>query len=284
MRVLVTGATGFVGTHVVRELLARDCSVVATAEDAAEAEGCEWIDDVDFVPCDLSGTCADASELGRGVDALIHLAWMGLPDYRGLFHLERNLPMSYALVKAMLEAGVRRVVGVGTCLEYGLRNGCLHEDLDPRPVTAYGLAKDTLRRFIEALGTVHDVRFSWARLFYMYGPGQHRNSLLSQLDAALARGDCAFDMSGGEQLRDYLPVSEVAECLVSIALDPQAVGIVNCCSGKPISVRRLVEEHVASRGATIRLNLGCYPYPDYEPMAFWGDRRRLDIILERRQA
>lgn len=284
MRVLVTGATGFVGTHVVRELLARNCDVVATAKEAGEAEGCEWIDDVDFVPCDLSGGCGPGSALRGDVDALIHLAWGGLPDYRGLLHLEQNLPMSYAFVKAMLEAGLRRLVAVGTCLEYGLRNGCLHEDVDPRPVTAYGLAKDTLRRSIDVLATVHDFRFSWVRLFYMYGPGQHPNSLLSQLDAALARGERTFDMSGGEQLRDYLPVSKVAEYLVSVALHPRATGIVNCCSGRPISVRRLVEEHVASRGAAIQLNLGHYPYPDYEPMAFWGDRRRLEAILGRQEA
>jgi dTDP-6-deoxy-L-talose 4-dehydrogenase (NAD+) len=85
-------------------------------------------------------------------------------------------------------------------------------------------------------------------------------------------------MSGGEQLRDYLPVGQIAERLVSLALTARNNGIVNVCSGIPVSVRELVERWVEQNGWAIRLDLGRYPYPDYEPMAFWGDRRKLDRL------
>jgi dTDP-6-deoxy-L-talose 4-dehydrogenase (NAD+) len=117
----------------------------------------------------------------------------------------------------------------------------------------------------------------------MYGEGQNPGSLLAQLDRAIEAGDPVFNMSGGEQLRDYLPVQQVAAYLVTIAESPNFGGIVNVCSGVPISVRRLVEQRIADRKSMIRLNLGYYPYPDYEPMAFWGDRHKLDGILEGRQ-
>ena len=109
----------------------------------------------------------------------------------------------------------------------------------------------------------------------MYGPGQNPNSILSQLDIAIESGKTVFNMSGGEQLRDYLPIEKVAKILVSIVNRRQKHGIIHCCSGEPISIRRLVEEHLQKRNASIKLNLGYYPYPDYEPMAFWGDNNNL---------
>jgi dTDP-6-deoxy-L-talose 4-dehydrogenase (NAD+) len=94
--------------------------------------------------------------------------------------------------------------------------------------------------------------------------------LLAQLDKAIAEGAKEFNMSGGEQLRDYLPVETVAENIVRAAIDPAMNGIYNCCSGVPVSVKAMVENHLANKNLKIRLNLGCYPYNDYEPMAFWG--------------
>ena len=88
-------------------------------------------------------------------------------------------------------------------------------------------------------------------------------------------------MSGGEQLRDFMPVERLAENLVALALTQGHHGVVNLCSGQPISVQRLVKDRVQALGAEIDLNFGAYPYPDYEPMAFWGARRKLDTLLRR---
>ncbi len=87
-------------------------------------------------------------------------------------------------------------------------------------------------------------------------------------------------MSGGEQLRDYLPVTDVAKYIVSLALQGKDIGNVNICSGKPVSVLKLVEDLIVENDWRIKLNLGHYPYPDYEPMAFWGDRQKLDHYME----
>ena len=146
--------------------------------------------------------------------------------------------------------------------------------METRPANPYGFAKDTLRKQLQQLQTVHPFGLTWARLFYMYGEGQPETSLFPMLKKAVAAGDAAFKMSGGEQLRDYLPVSEVARRLVGLALTPRNLGPVNICSGSPISVRRLVEGWIEEYGWKIELELGRLPYPDYEPMAFWGDDAR----------
>lgn len=281
MRVVVTGATGFVGRHVVSALLREGHAVTAVARDEARAQAMPWFGDVKFVAHDIhrSDASADARSLFGEPEVLMHLAWKGLPAYKDLFHIEENLPGNYHFVKSMIEAGTRQVLVAGTCFEYGLRNGCLGEDAPTAPVTAYGLAKDTLRKFLELLTRDGKTVFQWGRLFYMYGPGQHEKSLLAQLDRAVENGDTAFNMSGGEQLRDYLPVEEVGARLVKLMAHPEYNGTTNICSGEPISVRRLVERHLAGRGASMNLNLGHYPYADYEPMAFWGDPSRCNAML-----
>lgn len=281
MKVLVTGATGFLGRHVVPALLARGHEVVATARSAESAKALPWFDAVRFLPHDLHADPAAAPECFGEADALVHLAWPGLPNYRAAFHYETNLPADYRFLKAMVGRGVKRVLVTGTCFEYGMRDGCLTEDLPACPANAYALAKDTLRKFLHLLQGQHPFLLQWARLFYLYGPGQNPNSLLAQLDSAIDRGDAVFNMSGGEQLRDYLPIEEAARLLALILGHPQLDGIVNCCSGQPVSVRRLVERRIAERNARVGLNLGHYPYPDYEPMAFWGGRGKLDRCLER---
>jgi dTDP-6-deoxy-L-talose 4-dehydrogenase (NAD+) len=232
------------------------------------------------VQLDLHDAPANAFELMGRPDALIHLAWSGLPNYKSLHHFEHELPAQYHFLKNLVESGLQSLVVAGTCFEYGMQSGALSEDIAPQPSNPYGFAKDALRCQLEYLKSTHPFQLTWARLFYLYGEGQAESSLFPQLRQAAERGDPVFNMSGGEQLRDYLPVTEVARHLVSLALAKRDMGAVNVCSGAPISVRKLVEGWIKENGWSIALNLGHYPYPDYEPMAFWGDRRKLDSLQE----
>lgn len=274
MRIAVTGATGFIGRHVVRNLCERGIRPVLSARNPpAEDLGCE------FITLDINNPPEDVFSRLKNPDVLIHLAWGGLPHYRSLHHFEQELPSQYRFLKLLIENGLRQLVIAGTCFEYGLTEGRLSEEMPTHPCTVYGLAKDTLRRALEFLQTTIPFQLTWARLFYLFGEDQSPNSLYGQLKKIALTGSIRFPMSGGEQLRDYLPVEEAARLLVDLAIRPQNCGIVNICSGQPISVRRLVERWIEERGWNIKLELGYYPYPDYEPMAFWGDRRKLDQIL-----
>lgn len=279
MHVLVIGATGFIGRHVVTCLLQKGHQVTAVGRRAERLSEVTWGDSVHFVACDIHDPATDIASFGH-TDALIHLAWPGLPYYRSLSNIEVTLPSDYFFLKKLIMAGLKHLLVAGTCFEYGLQSGCLHEEMTPNPVTPYGLAKDSLRRYLQAIQLQYPFCLQWPRLFYMHGEGQHSNSLLPQLDRSIDNGELVFNMSGGEQLRDYMPVEEVASCLVKLIETPNFDGIVNVCSGTPISVRRLVEERIASRNANTRLNLGFYPYLDYEPMAFWGDNRKLNRLTQ----
>jgi nucleoside-diphosphate-sugar epimerase len=279
MRIVVTGATGFVGRHVVAALVERRHEVVAAARRRERFDAMPWRASAHYAAFDLMDAAAPLPPQVAGADAVVHLAWPGLPQYRAPFHFESNLPASYAFLKRMIESGTRQIMVAGTCLEYGMQSGELSESAPATPTTAYGLAKHTLRLFLEALCRDCAFTLQWPRLFYLYGPGQAEGSLLAQLDAAIDRGEAAFDMSAGEQLRDYLHVEAAARFLVNLLEHREADGITNICSGTPVSVRRLVEQRIAERQARIRPNLGRFPYPDYEPLAFWGSRARFDALV-----
>lgn len=271
MDVLVTGATGFIGQHVIPQLLARGHTVTATAQNYARARTFTWFNRVHFVTYNVHNRLSDATEVFGPSDAIMHLAWSRLPNYTASFHFDENLPADCRFLKSLIDAGSEHLLVTGTCLEYGLQEGCLEESIATVPVNPYAVAKDRLHKYLQSLQERRPFVLQWARLFYMYGPGQNPDSLLASLDRAIDAGERAFNMSRGDQLRDYLPVEEVAHRLVHLIEHSDCRGPVNICSGEPISVRQLVADHLLKRGATIHLNLGYYDYPDYEPRAFWGD-------------
>jgi nucleoside-diphosphate-sugar epimerase len=267
-RIAVSGASGFIGRHVLSALLQHDVEVVALCRDRASLTG--WQDRVEVVELDHASPPEQAYALMGCPDVLLHLAWQGLPNYQSLHHFELELPRQYAFLGKLIAQGLPGLVVAGTCFEYGLQSGPLGIAHAPQPATPYALAKHTLHQQLHFLARQTGLSLSWARLFYMYGTGQSPHSVLSQLEAAVVRGESCFNMSGGEQLRDYLPVEEVAGQLVALALDARRPTLCNICSGAPISVRKLVENRLAQQGWDISLNLGYYPYPQHEPMAFWG--------------
>jgi len=278
MKIAVTGATGFIGRHVLLELVKR-ADVSVTAASRGQKDLSCLPSGVRHVALDVADPSAeDFDRLGRP-DVLIHLAWSGLPNYRALHHFESQLGEQYRFLSGLVRAGLPSMLCTGTCFEYGMQSGELHEDLEPAPRNPYGYAKDALRRQLAFLSETHAFKLTWARLFYMYGEHQPATSLYSQLLAAGRRGDRSFKMSSGEQLRDFLAVGAVAEIIVSLALSAPAAGIVNVCSGRPVSVRALVERWLHENGWNMELELGHFPYPDYEPLAFWGSRARLERIL-----
>lgn len=278
--VLVTGATGFIGRHVIERLQTLRCTVIATASSLESCKGKPWLQNVNFVPHRMGNEGEEnLFQKFNCPDVVIHLAWQGLPFYKNLFHFEEVLPQQYFFLKNLVQNGAKDITVTGTCFEYGMQEGMLSENNYPLPDNPYALAKNTLRLFLEQLQKHSSFSLKWIRLFYMYGEGQNPKSLLAQLDAALERGDEIFNMSGGEQVRDYLPVEKVAENIVTVALQEKVTGLVNCCSGKGITVNELVEQHLQKKGCKIELNRGFYPYPDYEPMAFWGDATKLKTIV-----
>jgi len=283
MKILVTGASGFLGRHVVNALLLnQDLQLTVTASREDSLQTYLSARNVKILPFDIYGDFEDDLDLFDffgAPDKVIHLAWRGLPNYGQAFHVTENVASDFKFLKNLLDFGLKDLTVTGTCFEYGLVEGELAENLPSAPANFYALGKDTLRRMLEIYQRQRSFDLKWVRLFYMFGEGQNPNSLLASLSTAIARGDKAFNMSAGMQLRDYLSVEVAAANIMTIALQSKVQGIINNCSGTPVRVLDFVKGYLAEKNATIKLNLGHYPYSPFEPMEFWGNTDKLKAIL-----
>lgn len=277
IKVAVTGASGFIGQHVLNDL--NNLSVEVVAITRSKHANLPTLVNGLWVEFDLQNPPENVFSLMGNPDVLIHLAWQGLPNYKSLHHFESELPVQYDFLSTLIKEGLQSIVVVGTCFEYGMQSNLLSEKLNTNPSNPYGFAKDCLRKQLEFLKTQYNFKLTWARLFYLYGDGQSDSSIYPQLKRAIQNSELKFDMSEGKQLRDYLPVEKVAKYLIDLALLKKDIGVVNVCSGVPISVRDLVENWLDENNWGIELNLGFYPYPNYEPMNFWGDNTYLNKLI-----
>lgn len=277
MHMIVTGASGFIGRGVVRSALQQGHTVTAVVRNAEKAERVLPVDERLrlLVVRDLSDIPQQIPL--RGEDALIHLAWSDVGKYTEPSNLLSNLEPQFLFLQAMFVAGLKNMTIAGTCLEYGLQEGRVREDDTAVPVTFYGLAKKTLHDML-ILAAPTDVSFKWLRYFYVYGEGQRPQAIIPQLRAAMARGDTSFDMSPGDQYRDFVHVDTVALNTVLAAAQTEVTGIINIGSGHATQVSTLVERVLSAAKYPMALNKGVYSYPVYEPFSFWAAVDKMKTI------
>ena len=258
--ILLTGATGFVGRHVLRALNESGARVrlVVRHGNWGQLSGLECIETV-VTTHDLFAESADEwAKICKGIDTIVHVAWYAEP---GLYlESPKNLDClvgTLNLTKGAIKAGVRRFVGIGTCFEYDLSFGRLAITTPLKPLTPYAVAKAaaylTLSQWLPTSG----VEFNWCRLFYMYGEGEDARRLVPFLRARLNAGEPA-ELTSGNQIRDYLNVADVGRMVASAALG-SIQGPINICSGIPITVRELAENIADEYGSRFLLKFGARP-------------------------
>lgn len=280
MKVLVTGATGGLGELVINELLKRNIEVIATSRDAEKAENQEFYNKVVYLPHDIHDKAGkNLYEYLQRPDALIHLAWEKLNEYKNPEHTGSILAAHKHFLSNLIENGLKDLTVTGTCYEYGLQDGIMSEENKPQPTLPYPIAKNMLREFLENISAGHSLNFKWLRIFYVFGEVKGRSNLYSSLMKAIENKEPVFNMSGGEQVRDFLSPQQIAEIIVKTALQKKVIGVINCCSGKPVKLKDKILDFLQQHNYHIELNLGYYSYPDYEPMVTWGSTAKLNKII-----
>jgi len=264
--VLVTGATGFIGSHVVRELRARGVDVRASVRSSSRMGAVADLEnEVEWVPCDLStASPSELRDLCDSVDACIHAAWYVEPGKYA--HAVENVEWvgtSMRLLEALAAQGCPRAVYIGTCFEYDHRTGYLAEDSPTRPWTLYGAAKLSTALMGAKLGEQLGVAFSWARLFYQYGPHEQEGRLVPHVVRSLLSGE-DVPVTRGTQIRDFLHVADVASALMDVA-GSDHVGTVNIGSGRPVSVRDVVSCIAGILDESGRVRFGARPDSPSDP-------------------
>jgi nucleoside-diphosphate-sugar epimerase len=274
VKVWVTGAGGFVGKHVVAQAALAGHDVTALVRPRGPAQSGAW-PGVRVVPLDLADAAAvTANVKSASPDVVIHLAWYARPqDYLVSPENVDSLATTLAFAKAAVFAGCRKMVGVGTCLEYANAPQPRSEDDPLDPKSLYARCKHGAHLVLSELFERQGANLTWARLFHMHGPGENPARLLPAVAKALQEGR-PFALSPGEQVRDHLDVRDVASALVHLATSSTS-GPYNVCSGKPVTLRAVVETVGVVVGRPDLLQFGQRPYLEGEVMNLAGVAARL---------
>jgi nucleoside-diphosphate-sugar epimerase len=278
-RVLVTGSRGFLGTHVVRALLAsgRDVAILIRGALASEP-----VADVPEGLSILPASLEDPATLRRQLehwrpDACIHLAWYAEPG-RYLEALENIAALNgtLALLQELKRVDCASVAMTGTCAEYDTDQGWLHEDTPLRPRTLYAASKASASLLAQQLAKGSRTNVAWARVFYPYGPFEDDRRAVPALIASLLDGR-RFAASSGDQVRDYIYAKDVADAFVTL-IDRNATGSFNVSSGSPITVRSLMETIGDRLGRRELIDFGAATARQWEPRFICGDNSRLRAL------
>lgn len=270
-RVLLTGASGFIGRHAVAPLVGRGFEVHALARrpPAPETRGeLEW-HDVDL----LDAQATDATVRALGATHLLHFAWYA--EHGRFWQAPENLDWvaaSLRLLRSFHAAGGRRAVVAGTCAEYDWSGDCCDERTPLRPATLYGVSKNALRQLVEGYAASSGLSAAWGRIFFTFGPGEQPTRVIASVARALVVGE-RVACSTGSQVRDFLYVEDLAAAFTAL-LDSKVTGSFDIGSGEARSLRDVLArlEQLAGREDVVRF--GAAPQRD-EPARIVPDVRRL---------
>jgi dTDP-6-deoxy-L-talose 4-dehydrogenase (NAD+) len=275
MKVGVTGAGGFIGSHVVERLLADGHDVIAL-DRAATAFGRleRWGDRVSRVVLDLEAAPARPLLERERPEAILHLAWYADPvDYLTSSANLGSVTATLAMVEAALAAGCRKLVMTGSGVEYAPQDRMVRETDPADPRTLYASCKHATWLVARALCAAAGAELAWARIFHLHGPGEDARRLIPWVASELQQGR-AVDLTDGTQVRDHLHVADVASGLTSL-LAPGAAGLYNVSSGEPVPLRRVLETVGRLVGRPELLRFGARPHRPQEIMFLAGDSSRL---------
>ncbi|MCA2711334.1 MAG: NAD(P)-dependent oxidoreductase [Microcystis sp. M015S2] len=267
MKVLITGASGFVGSHVARLLVAEGCEVYALVRESSN----RWrIRDIlpsmylrqsDLVAFENVNTYLQEIK----PELCIHLAWYAVPGkYLNSQENLDSIQASINLLSQLAELGCKRFVGIGTCFEYDLSLGYLSESSLTKPITLYAATKVALSTILQQFAQITEMEIAWIRLFYQYGPMEDERRLIPSVISSLLR-DEVVKTTKGEQIRDFLHIEDVASAIWAVAKS-NVSGVVNVGSGQPVTVGQIALELGNLLGKPDLIHLGALPYRPNDPM------------------
>lgn len=274
MKILVTGANGFLGAGVVKELSDAGAEVVA-ADFSVERVDAR----AEAVACDAFSLEDPYTYFGKP-DVLLHMAWRNGFVHNADTHLA-DLPLHAAFLKKMLGGGLGQLAVMGTMHEVGRFEGCIREDTPTHPESLYGISKDALRNTAKLLCKNAGAVFQWLRGYYIVSASTFGSSIFSKLSAAEKQGQALFPFTTGQNQYDFLDYDEFCRQVAASVMQSEIDGIINVCSGRPQPLCDRVERFIRENGFSIRLDYGKYPDRPYDSKAVWGDDTKIRAILSR---
>ncbi|TQJ32729.1 NAD(P)-dependent oxidoreductase [Microbacterium sp. SLBN-146] len=278
-RVVVTGAAGYLGPHVVTALADRGHEVVAAVR---PGRGSELDPRATVVEADILAPDFDPAVWGPTPHAVVHLAWKDGFRHNSAAHMSQ-LSAHFDLLTRLADRGVRRIVALGTMHEVGYWEGAIQGDTPTAPLSQYGIAKDALRRSL-ALALPAETSLAWARAYYIYGDDRRSQSIFRKLLDAADEGRSEFPFTTGKSLYDFIRVEELGRQLAALTDAADVSGTMNCCTGEPVSLADQVEKFIADNDLGLHLKYGAFPDRPYDSPGVWGDATVIREVMARDSA
>lgn len=273
MNVLVTGAGGYIGRHVVKALcdMGAEVKAVDLRTDGVDSRAVTLSYDL------FRGEPDIYQKLGRP-EACLHMAWRDGFVHNSDAHME-DLSAHYTFLRNMINGGLKHLAVMGTMHEIGYWEGVIQENTPCNPQSMYGIAKDSLRRSLFLLAEQHGICLQWLRAYYIYGDDMRNRSVFTKICEAEKVGKATFPFTSGKNLYDFITVDELAQQLAACVMQTEIAGIINCCTGNPVSLAEKVEEFIKEHRFSIRLDYGAFPDRPYDSPGVWGDSTKIKEIM-----
>ncbi len=273
-KILVTGSGGYIGKHVVKALLDIGQEVIAVDLNN---------DSVDHRAVKINVSIFDLGENAYKTlnepDICLHMAWRNGFVHNSETHME-DLSCHFTFLKNMINSGVKRVAVMGTMHEIGYWEGTIDENTPCTPLSLYGIAKNALRQSIFQLINNKNTNFYWLRAFYILGDDLRNHSVFSKIIKMEQEDQTAFPFTSGKNLYDFISVDELAKQIAMSITQDKITGIINVCTGKPVSLSDKVNEFIKENHLKIRPQYGAFPDREYDSPGIWGDATKINKIIE----
>lgn len=273
MKVLVTGANGYLGQGIVKHLLDNGNEVVAAdfRTDRIDSRA-------DAKTCNLFETDNPYVFFGKP-DVLLHLAWRdGFVHYSDAHIVD--LPKHYEFIKKFAESAIGTIAVMGSMHEIGFFEGSIKEDTPCNPITPYGISKNALQKLCKMLCVKNGKKYQWFRGYYIVGNSQYGCSIFSKITAAEKEGKSEFPFTMGQNQFDFIDYDDFCEQVARAVTQDRILGIINICSGHPEKLADRVERFIKENGYKIKLKYGAFPDRPYDSKAVWGSDKKINEIMK----
>ena len=275
MKVLVTGANGYIGKNVVKWLLDNGNDVLAADINLDKVD-----ERSEKLIINLFENTDEYLEKFKDIDVCIHLAWRNGFIHNSITHLQ-DISKHYEFLEKISKIGIKNINVIGTMHEIGYWEGEINEDTPTNPISFYGIAKNTLRQSLKILEKTENIELKWLRVYYIQGDDRNNNSIFAKILQKEEEGADKFPFTTGTNKYDFINVFKLAEMISKASLQTEVKGIINCCSGKAISLKDKVESFLLENNLNIKLEYGVFPHREYDSPALWGNNKKINEILNK---
>lgn len=273
MKILITGANGYLGQGVTKTLLDMGMEVVATDFKSNNIDTRATIIESNLFQIE------NPYEYFGKPDVVFHMAWRD-----GFVHYSDNhindLPNHYSFLKKMSDAGIERIAVMGSMHEIGFWEGAIKEDTPCNPLSLYGVSKNALRDLLEILSKQNNTKIQWLRGYYIVGNSKYGSSIFSKITAAVEERKKEFPFTLGQNQYDFINYEDFCIQAASAVAQDDVLGIINICSGSPEKLADRVERFIKENNYDIKLKYGAFPDRPYDSKAVWGDNTKIQKILK----